>query len=318
MNPTPLNSPDQAAAWALRLGEGPLTTEEERALSVWLAKDPAHESSLQENLAVYEQLTAIVPSMVQAGELPDYGARCTMVRPPLALFRRLGMAAAVAAAIAVAAVWWVRRPEMLSTPAAHRQSLVLADGTKLDLNARTSLSVSLHGEERRIELTEGEAYFQVAKDGRPFFVQTPAGTVRVTGTEFNVRADTPGSLEVTVLEGSVAVAAGQGEHALRPNQQLSVAGAQVASHELTPISARNVIAWRDGRLNFESERLDVAVARFAHYHGRRIQLDPSLAALEIGGRFRLDDLDGFLAGIEISLPVQTARAADGAVRIVPR
>ena len=63
-------------------------------------------------------------------------------------------------------------------------------------------------------------------------------------------------------------------------------------------------------------RLDEALARFASYHARPIVVEPAAAGLGVGGRYSLDDLDGFLAAIEQALPVSVLRGERGAVRIV--
>jgi transmembrane sensor len=168
-------------------------------------------------------------------------------------------------------------------------------------------------------LEEGEAFFSVAKNlSRPFFVETSAGTIRVTGTRFNVRNEA-GKVDVTVLEGSVAVRPQTGEpQSLSPQDQLSLEGGKVSIRKLSAGAAQDVIAWREGRIVFESEPLAQAAARFAHYHGKEITVASGVAALELGGVFRLDDLDQFLTDVAVSLPVQVLRSPNGPVRIVAR
>src|SRR5208282_5108598 len=101
-------------------------------------------------------------------------------------------AAALACAVVAAAVWFGMpgpRPESIATASSQRRSFTLSDGTVVELNANTSAQFENGRSERRVRLAEGEAYFVVTKDKeRPFIVDTPAGTVRVTGTVFIVRA----------------------------------------------------------------------------------------------------------------------------------
>lgn len=330
MTPSYATHPEETAAqWALRLDTGPLTPAEEQALTFWLAEDPANESRLEECRTVWAGLGATVPAMVRDGQLPNFGAKPRVIRPSRAVFLRAAAGFGLAAALVLSAVWWVRRPLTLTTDIAQRQAVLLADGSHVDLNARTSLSIDLRGSERHVRLEQGEAYFSVAKDSsRPFFVATPAGTVRVTGTEFNVRSTADGQLEVTVLEGSVEVAPDAGGAFLhegpaevvhlKPQDQLTIDGAQSLTHKLSPSAAHDLVAWREGRLIVESEKLAIAVGRFARYHGRDIQVDASAAELEIGGRFRLEDLESFLRDVQVSLPVQIFRSANGQIRIVAR
>lgn len=318
MNPAPDTLDDTAARWAWRLSSGPLTAVEASSLADWLGSDPANASRLDSFREIHASLTEAVPAMVRAGELPDFSTP-KVIHSPRALFRRFAAGAAFAAALVLGAFWYVGRPEPFVTVAAQRSSVTFADGSHVDLNARTSLAVQLRGAERHVRLNMGEAYFAVAHDGRPFFVETAAGTVRVTGTAFNVRSPGSGQLEVTVLEGSVVVTPTAGRlQPLSPQEQLSIDGGKVTSRKLSPGSAQDVIAWREGRLVCEGEPLALAVQAFARYHGREISLAPELAALELGGRFKLDELDDFLDGIEVALPVRVLRSPGGPIRIVAR
>ncbi|MEJ1972750.1 MAG: FecR domain-containing protein [Lacunisphaera sp.] len=224
---------------------GPLTRAEADALQTWLDSAEGNEALLDEFQQLHQRVRATLPALRQSGRLPGVPR---MRRPGETLQIWTGGLAA-AAALVVAGLWFGHRPQQIATVAAQRQTVTLTDGTVADLNARTSLSVSLSGSERRVRLASGEAYFAVARDAmRPFYVETPAGTVRVTGTHFNVRADDPATLEVTVLEGSVAVKAGAGatDYALKPQGRLTFDGARAAVSQLTPDVAEDTIAWREG------------------------------------------------------------------------
>ena len=309
---------EEALAWASRLDAG-LAPREQAAFARWLARDPAHEWRLAHYRQFYAQLHGTVPALLAAGRVSLPPARAPRrVRP---LIWGAGLAAA-AAAMVLGGILFFQRPLEVSTPAAQRQSLVLADGSHADLNARTALSVRLRGSERRVRLERGEAYFEVAKDSaRPFFVETPTGTVRVTGTKFNVRIDPPGSLAVTVLEGSVAVSTSpvgepQRDFKLGGQDQVTFEGGLATQQRLTATTAENTVAWREGKIAFEDTPLAVALERFAAYHGRRLTVAPEAAGLLIGGRYTLDDLDAFLAAVERMLPVRMLRGEGGAVRFI--
>lgn len=103
-------------------------------------------------------------------------------------------------------VWWQSaRYPLYSTDIGERRSITLADGSAVDLNARSKLRVEFSKNERRVELLNGQALFQVAKDkGRPFIVASGEATVRAVGTQFDVYRKDSGTT-VTVLEGRVAV-----------------------------------------------------------------------------------------------------------------
>jgi transmembrane sensor len=199
--------------------------------------------------------------------------------------------------------------------------VTLADGSRIELNAGTALTVELGPDMRRVRLSGGEAYFEVSKDpARPFLVEAPAGTIRVTGTRFNVRADSVASLEVIVAEGSVQVRAGGDKpaQALRTGDRLVHEKHQAAVFSLSNRQLSDALAWRQGWVVFDGTTLREALARFARYHGRNITVSDDAATQRIGGRYSLDDLEGFLAGIEESLDLRFSRGIDGAVHLDSR
>lgn len=304
---------EEACAWASRLDAG-LEAGELAALRVWLARDPAHAWRLAHFRQFYAQLHGTVPRLLAEGRLA-----APAVRSPRRRAARWTAGLAAAAAVLVAGWWHGWRDQSFTTHKAECRTVALADGSVAELNARTQLRVNLHGKERHVQMPQGEAFFAVAKDpAHPFFVETPAGTVRVTGTRFNVRTDSVGALEVTVLEGSVAVAAGtEPEWHLRPQEQITVAGGLVTMQQLTATATENVVAWREGKVVFDETPLADALAHFAAYHGRVLTAAPEVAGLPLGGRYTLADLDEFIRSVEKMLPVRTLRGEHGAVRFVP-
>jgi transmembrane sensor len=123
------------------------------------------------------------------------------------LGRRFLAAASTALVFVIAgAIWWqAERSPIYATEIGERRSITLADGSTVDLNARSRLRVEFAKKERRVELLDGQALFQVAKDkNRPFIVSSGNATVRAVGTQFDVYRRTNGTT-VTVLEGRVAV-----------------------------------------------------------------------------------------------------------------
>ena len=109
----------------------------------------------------------------------------------------------------------------LATPAGGQYQIVLSDGSKIWLNAESSLTypVSFNGGQRIVRLT-GEAYFEVARDkSKPFRVEMPDGFVRVLGTHFNLKTYADDSTATTTLmKGSVAVGRGTDSLLIRPGE----------------------------------------------------------------------------------------------------
>ncbi|MEI7551671.1 MAG: FecR domain-containing protein [Verrucomicrobiota bacterium] len=328
MNPS-LPSPhpaaeEQASLWAARLEGSVLSAADRLALEAWLADAPAHRDLLSQYCQFSADLEQKLPALIAAHavEWPAGPSR----RPR---WLRWAGPTALAAAAACAVLLWLNRASVQSgtvaTPIAQRQSLTLVDGTRVELNAQTSLQIDITGRSRRVLLASGEAFFDVRKDpARPFIVESPAGSVRVTGTRFNLRTEAPATLEVTVVEGSVQTHPGRLDgnpsvpQTLTAGEQLSAGPDGVRRHHLSGTDLDDTLAWRQGQIVFNGVPLRDALARFARYHGRGITVLPEAAEKRIGGRYSLDDLDGFLAFIEEGLQVRVTRDLNGTVQVSAR
>lgn len=145
----------------------------------------------------------------------------------------------------------------LITPRGGEYTIMLADGTKVWVNAATEIRypVKFAGAERRVHL-EGEAYFEVAKDAdKPFIVEIYGMEVKVYGTKFNVNSRKMNQMHTTLVEGAVSVKPeGKPEVMLEPNQQAvfdKVSG-QVAIRD---VDVMPYVAWQSGNYYFEKKRL---------------------------------------------------------------
>ena len=317
---------EQAALWAARLDGGTLDAADRTALDTWLAARPAHRALLSDYCQFSADLEQSLPALVASGAVKmPASAQPSRRRWSLSWLTVAGGTLAAAAAVALGL--WVASPapavETLATSVAQRQSFTLGDGTRVELNAQTSLRVENTRDERRVRLAAGQAYFAVAQDpARPFIVETPTGSVRVTGTIFAVRTDKLGELEVTVVEGSVQVrpsdTAGTGPRppsSLTAHEHLTATPASVTRRTLTAGGVDDALAWRQGKIVFDNAPLRVALARFAQYHGRGITVTAGAANLTIGGRFSLDDLNGFLDALAQIHPIRVNPDPSGILRI---
>jgi transmembrane sensor len=316
---------DEASLWAARLDGGTLSESDRAELERWLAGDPGRRGLLEGFERLSAGLDRLLPALAAEGRVEMPAPRAA-ARPA---WRPGWIAGALAAAAAVAAVVWIEwpgRPEQISAPIAQRRSFTLSDGTRVELNANTSISVMEKRAERRVGLADGEAYFEVTKDkARPFIVETPLGTVRVTGTRFNVRELAHSELVVTVVEGSVQVRCGDGAAAqsaagpvvLGAGDRLVADDSGVTVTALPKSSLDDALAWRDGWIVFRGTPLSKALAELNRYYGRSITVTDSAAGVKLNTRFHLeDDLDGVLAALEVSLPeVRVERQADGSARV---
>lgn len=157
-------------------------------------------------------------------------------------------------------------------PKGGQYQLILQDGTKVWLNAASSLRYPLAFpvNERRVELT-GEAYFEVAKNkAKPFKVFTKRQKVEVLGTHFNVNAyPDEATTKTTLLEGSVSVSSLQSNAKIiiKPGEQSSLegdaGGTTINSEE---IDTDEAVAWKNGYFMFENEPLESILRKISRWY----------------------------------------------------
>lgn len=163
----------------------------------------------------------------------------------------------------------------ISTSFGCLSSMVLPDGTKVWLNANSSLQYDpmMDGEVRNVVLL-GEAYFDVKADAQhPFNVTTPYMTVTATGTEFNVNAY-DSSASVTLVEGKVNVGMESNSMTLNPGEHLAVADGRptISNH----INTEKYCCWRNGTLIFEDEPLFNICNRLQQIYDVEFDIAPEL------------------------------------------
>jgi hypothetical protein len=145
----------------------------------------------------------------------------------------------------------------IETPAGRQFQLVLEDGTKVWLNAASSIRFPVYffKGERRVEI-KGEAYFEVAKNkAMPFRVAVNNSTIEVLGTHFNINAyDDEALLKTTLLEGSVKVITGKTQGLLKPGQQSQVSS-EGDIKTINNADLDEAVAWKNGRLTFTNADL---------------------------------------------------------------
>ena len=172
----------------------------------------------------------------------------------------------------------------LLVPRGSEYKLVLADGTKVWLNADSELHYPTRfGGIREVEL-HGEAYFEVAKDdAKSFIVRTENCEVSVLGTHFNVSAYNGEPVFTTLAEGSVQVNSGDQSVRLRPNEQAIVEKDDHSIHT-QEVEAVRYIAWVNGRFVFRNTPLEDVVKQMERWYDVNIQFAAdSLAAKRMAG-----------------------------------
>jgi transmembrane sensor len=165
------------------------------------------------------------------------------------------------------------------TPRGGQYQIVLSDGSKIWLNAGSSLRFpsSFSGEDRRVTLT-GEGYFEIASNPHiPFIVNARGAEVQVLGTHFNIAAYddslSDNSVTTTLLDGKVKVSSGSIAQVLEPNQEavLHIDGTMKVINDQEPNAK---IDWVSGLFQFENEDLRSVMAKLARWYNVDVEYDP--------------------------------------------
>jgi transmembrane sensor len=291
-----------AAAWVVRLNRPETSEADWLEFDSWLWASRENEIAYDAALSLWRELDAAAPALRTAGVGADEIIAITPHRRRAAPWRP-ALAAGLAAAAALACVSFLAPGFFASRPSFQAQyvtepgqprSLTLPDGTRVDLGGGSALSVRFLSGERRIVMGEAEAVFDVAKDvRRPFLITVGDRTVRVVGTQFDVRSR-QGGMAVSVARGVVEVlprGAAHGGLRLTPGQRLDHIAGEGASYVST-VSPDDAFAWRKGRLIYHDRPLAEVVADLNAQYRRPIVIkDPSLAQRRFSGVLVLDNED---------------------------
>jgi ferric-dicitrate binding protein FerR (iron transport regulator) len=194
----------------------------------------------------------------------------------------------------------------ISTPRGGEYRVILPDGTKVWLNAESSLHYpSRFSSDKRIVELVGEAYFEVNKQHIPFFVKSSVQTVEVLGTHFNVNAyKNNSSVKTTLLEGSVRVSGatikGSGTKVLQPNQQSAVS-AGVDAIRVSSVDASKAVAWKNGYFAFYDENIVQVMSTLARWYDIDVIYQGDMSNKMFGGTIsRFENIETLLKTIELT------------------
>ncbi|WP_296595496.1 FecR family protein [Phenylobacterium sp.] len=312
---------EEAAAWLARLGNHSISTQTVREFRDW-RDDPANDAAYVEAEAFWDasgQHAADPEILRMTQEALDRGKRRTSWRAWLRGPRLAGALTLASLAAAGATVLAVQQLEpAYATDAAEQKVVRLEDGSRVHLNVDSQVKVAFTGGERRLTLTRGEAFFEVAHDAaRPFVVEADGARIRALGTKFDVRR-LDGGVRVTLLQGSVRVGpdAGPGGVVLAPNQEALVSS-NGAIRKVSTDAARTT-SWTTGRLVFRDTPLAAAVAEVNRYSDRKVELaGPGLADRPVSGFFDVGDSESFARGVADLFDLSLSRGDRGAWKLAP-
>ncbi|KAF0199997.1 MAG: Fe2+-dicitrate sensor membrane [Bacteroidetes bacterium] len=268
--------------------EGSTTPLEEELISTWLLES-------EENLKTYTRIKALwyagkvsgyAENDVVAASVRKINSRIDKVQSGqkrIKAFRLLKYAAVIALLIGLGGVILEIagniKPEMISVENGINQGVKLVelpDGTKawLNLGATLSYPVKFSKNERVVEI-QGEVFLEVAKiPDQKFMAETPAFTIEVTGTSFNVNTSASGRVEVVLVEGSVNLLDKNGDKAgnLIPGQMAS-ANPGESNILISKVNTRHYTAWQEGLVIMEKAEIADIIKKIEEVYGVEIIWD---------------------------------------------
>lgn len=193
---------------------------------------------------------------------------------------------------------------VLETPGKSEFMIILADGTKVWLNAGSKIRypVTFVANERRVELS-GEAYFEVSKDKKkPFVIDVGGNSVQVLGTSFNVKAY-KGDVDIytTLVEGSVRMTTSAQSIELKPDEQGVI---NLKTRQLTKrlVDVNLYTGWKNGRFIFDNQPLGEIMSTISRWYGIDVMFENQAARNVIftGNLKRYESLNKIITMLEMT------------------
>lgn len=292
----------RAAEWFYLLQSGEACEADRRRWSRWCASHPSHALAWERACQVGQAFAA----------LPAAVAVPVLARP--ARTRRRAVQALAALLVAGPAGWlaWRQTPgrDWLAdhrTATGEVRSLVLADGSRLQLDTASAVDIVFDGAQRLIHLRSGAIHVHTAPDpvqpARPLRVATAQGRLRALGTRFTVRQEAD-HVRVAVFEGAV-----EASPAGAPSAMRIIAAGEQARMEHHRVSAPAALqpeadSWTRGVLHVRGMRLQEFAAELSRYRPGLLRCDPQVGGLPVSGVFQLHDTTAVLESLPQVLPVQ--------------
>lgn len=174
----------------------------------------------------------------------------------------------------------------VTTPRGGEYQIVLPDGSKVWLNAASSLSfpTQFTGKVRQVSIS-GEAYFEVAKNAAaPFRIKTERAEIEVLGTHFNVMAYTDEQeMKTTLLKGAIRISSKNNTNILNPGQQalVNTAGQQTIDNEA---DLDDAVAWKNGMFQFKDASIQEIMRQVSRWYNVPVSFEGKITKRQFTGR----------------------------------
>lgn len=332
---------EAAAFWAMRLDNSRCTPADRTAFEAWREADPRHAAAYDSVVTALARVDKVLgePDVLALGD--EVFAATEPPRRPILPSMILGLAAAVVAAIGIAFYVELAEPDKVSetpvgastydTAIGERSTIDLPDGSRVILNTASRIDIDYQIANRHVVLREGQALFEVAEDAnRPFVVTAGDRRIVALGTAFDVRVNEDRGVQVTLIEGRVAIDKVTAESVLPvtpvspsvesqplvPGEQLVVRGNE--QPVVATADTERVVSWREGRLIFRDDPLLDAVNEINRYSTTKLYLsnDSRLHDIRISGVFKSGRTDSFILALETVYAVEAQQVSEHRIALL--
>lgn len=194
------------------------------------------------------------------------------------------------------------------------KNIVLPDGSKVILDAKTKLDIKYFSDKREINIIEGKAFFDVTSNpNKPFIVNANMIKVEVLGTNFEVKNEID-KIVVDVINGKVKVEQNKNNEF----QQLAILtkGKHISFDKqskkviLKDIDINNIASWKDGILFFQDYSLEKAINEFKKYQDINITIQKDIKNYTVSGSFSIHEIDKFIFALTKIYPIKVDNKVD--------
>ena len=300
---------------------------EEKTLMEWVKRDPANQIAFDEMLTIWGE--AIPQTLDFSADksnvwenIDNLTEEKTVIQEQpvvkqLPFYRFRNIAAAIALLVGIG-LWWINRDILPATNLIVQQStddlknIVLPDGSKIVLNAYSSLTYDANFKVRDVKLS-GEAFFDIARDTlHPFSIHSNGTLTQVLGTSFSIRAyPDEDSVEVAVVTGKVAFSKEKSKKMqkvfLLPGNKavLNKSVSKIIKMDVSP----NELSWTTKELVFDDANMDNVVKTLKRYFHLNIHLEnKAINNCHFTGRFKNADVDEVLKALSFALDLHSEKS----------
>lgn len=305
---------EQVADWLVLMQSDDVSEYDVKRLNLWLAQDQAHRDAWQQAqhfLTHIEHLPESVNS--QAVLHLNRQNRRRMLK-----LLSLVFVAPVTGYLSVRSGLHHSIMADHQTEVGESKTVSLADGTIIELNTRTKITTTLTRQERTVNLLTGEIFVTTGKKAStgspPFRVTTEHGVIEALGTAFNVKTTELGT-EVEVSQDAVLITSRHFELVLNAGESLLF-----NQHAHRPMVNKALLSamWRKGLFVATSVPLYRLIEELGRYHHRIVSIDKLIRHIQVSGTFDIYDLNGTLALLLDTLPIDIVYRTKWWLTIVPK